>query len=128
MLTYLNPARRQDKQWVGSAIAKSREQPGNRHHEIVVGSHVQERTQRFDGTTVRRCGQRPHARLAFKPNGWGTDHSPAIGVDLNGAPFLIAKVNVDFTAKPSHADMNVSFGTVELGLSFELLQRAIEVT
>jgi hypothetical protein len=54
------------------------------------------------------------------------DQSPPIGVDLNGAPFLIAKVEVDFTPELSHADVNVSFGPVELGLSFELLQRAIE--
>ena len=66
----------------------------------------------------------PEARR--KTNGRIVNDAPAGGVDLDGAPILIAKVEIEPPVDPADADMNLPFQRVEMRLGLDHVKRRLQ--
>ena len=108
-------ARQRDHR-IGAAIAQAGQRPGDHQHEVGVGLHVEERSQRFDRSAARGDRQRLHARGAAEPDRRIVDYPPALSVDLNRPPVLVAEVEIEFSVEPTHTNINDAFRRVEMRL------------
>jgi hypothetical protein len=70
-----------------------------------------------------RNRERQHAGLPAKPYRRTTDDLPSVGSDFDGAPEVIAKVQIDAAFMRSGADVNDALRPIELGPGFEEIER-----
>ena len=108
---------RQHDHRIGTVIAQAGERPGDHKHEIGVGPHVEERSQRRDRSAAHRDRHRLHARSAAKTDGWVVDDAPAVGVDLHRPPCFITEVEIEQPIEPADTDMDLPFRASKCALA-----------
>ena len=70
-----------------------------------------------------RYWQRQHPGRPTKPYWRAFEHSPAIGSDLNGAPVLIGKIQIEAARMLSDADADHPLGSIKLRARLKQIER-----
>ena len=107
-------------------MRKHSQRPGDHQHEVGVGLHVEEGAQRLDRSAGHWHRQRLHPGGAAEAHRRIVDHPPAGGIDLHRPPGLVAEVEVEPVVQPADADMDDTFGRVEMRLGLDHVERRLQ--
>ena len=76
------------------------------------------------GNTVSTSMDPPQRQYGgpAEAHGWAFDHPPSLGSDIDGAPMLIGKIEIDVSGMLGGGDVDHPFRAVELRPRFEQVE------
>jgi len=104
-------------------IPETRQGPRNNQDEVILGLDVQEVTKVVNGPAGFGFRQSLHPGGAAEAHGRLIHYLPPVGINLHGAPCLVAKVEVELAVRPGDAKVNISLRPVEERLGLDDVER-----
>src|SRR3984893_8701442 len=95
---------------------------GDDQHKVISARKVEERLEGLNGPALLGYGQRQHPGGSAESHGRASHHLPSLGSDIDGAPVLIGKIEIDASGTLGGADVDYPFGAVELRPRFEQVE------
>jgi hypothetical protein len=68
-------------------------------------------------------GQRRYPGRPTETHWWAFDHLPSVRSDVDGPPLLVSEVEINASAMFRDADVDLTFGAVELRSCFRQVER-----
>jgi hypothetical protein len=120
---FADPCSPDIEQGTGAAETHSCQQPGNNQHKFIPPWQIEEGGERFDRSASLWRRNRQHSGRSAEAHWRRSSDSPSVRPDLNRAPALVSKIEVNVTAMFSDADVHRPLGRVEERAGFEQIER-----
>src|SRR5205085_2917489 len=99
------------------------QEPSDDQHEIIPARKIEEGAESLNRPASLRDGEGQHSRGSAEAYRGAFDHPPSLRANVDSAPVLIGKVEIDVPGMLSGADVDCSFRTIELRPRFEEIER-----